>query len=175
MALNPYLGTMVPFAGLFAPKGWSFCNGQLLPINQNQALFSLLGTNYGGNGTTNFALPDMRGRIAIGDGSGPGLSARSIGNQPGFESIALNSTQLPIHTHQVRVIPSEGTSSLLTGKCLAKASDGRDRWSSTGAGAGVMGASSVNSAGTGAPHDNMQPGLVINWIIAIQGLFPPRN
>ena len=154
----------------FPPKGWAFCNGQLLPINQNQALFSLLGTTYGGNGSTNFALPNLQGRRAIHVGNGYGL-----GQQGGQEVHTLTTAELPMHTHAFQAATSVGTQdSPVNGYLAASAVD----VPYAAANAPVLGASTsatVTATGGSQPHENRPPFLVLNYIIALQGIFPSRN
>lgn len=165
---EPFLGTILLFGGTFAPAGWALCEGQLLPISQNTALFSILGTTYGGNGTTNFALPDLRGRVPLGFGSAPGLSSYVEGQTGGVESITLTSSQIPGHQHlQPASNGDEGTNRPnnavpARGGVYASASDG-------------SALAPTSSVGGGQPHENRQPFLVMNYIIALEGIFPSRN
>ncbi|WP_275315184.1 phage tail protein [Tenacibaculum bernardetii] len=182
------------FAGNFAPRGWAFCDGQLLSIAQNQALFSLLGTTYGGDGRTSFGLPDLRGRVAIGPRSGPGLSDYGLGQKGGTQSNFLNSTQLPSHNHLV-IINNNGTVSIPVNTEAGNedeanpgagvlANTGADNFSSEATATAQYSGSPIaiqgitaSTANTGAnqPIENRQPYLAINYIIATQGLFPSRN
>ena len=163
--MDPFLGEirLVPFT--FAPRGWAFCEGQLLPINQNQALFALLGTNFGGNGKTTFALPDLRGRVPVGAGLAASGSAYTVGAAGGQESTKLTVTQLPPHAHQVRA------SSRTTGKSPANAVPAAGGSYSTTHNV-TMAADMLARVGGGRAHDNRQPYLTLNWIIALQGIFP---
>lgn len=181
-AQEPYLGNIVMFAGTFAPRGWAFCEGQLLPINQNQALFSILGTTYGGDGRTTFALPDLRGRAPVSAGNGPGLSDRRLGARFGVETVTLNTTQIPQHNHtasttaQIAVSTDADTELNANGNVLANHLNAFN--SSATPGASLAGASStivVANAGGSQSHNNMQPSVAIHYIIALQGLFPSRN
>ncbi len=169
----PYLGEimLVPFT--FAPRVWAFCNGQLLPINQNQALFSLLGTTYGGNGTTNFALPNLQGRVAIHRGQGPGLTNRFLGEQGGEQAHTLLVGALPAHTHTARAA-SSGANSAAPTSALVPAQNPSliPEWGTTAN--ATMGAGAITNTGGGQPHQNLQPYLVLNYVIALQGIFPPR-
>jgi microcystin-dependent protein len=164
------------FAGNFAPRNYAFCNGQLLAINSNPALFSLLGTTYGGNGVTTFALPDLRGRVPIHFGTLPGGSTYSLGELGGYENETLSVPQLPAHTHGATAGTAPSASSLPAtetdpaGHVFAAPTDGSFAYSPTAAG----GAAS-SSAGGGQSHTNMQPSLCINYCIALQGIFPSRN
>ena len=161
--MDPLLGMIVLFAGNFAPRGWAFCNGQLLSIAQNTALFSILGTTYGGDGRTTFALPDLRGRVPLhaGASTGPGLSHRELGERGGSESVALTGAQLPPHQHTLQAAPEANGDP--AGGILAAATDEKRGQTVTGV------------AGGGQPHDNMQPYLGLNYIIALQGIFPSRD
>lgn len=160
------------FGGNYAPRGWAFCAGQLLPIAQNTALFSILGTTYGGNGTTTFALPDLRGRVPMSSGTGQGLTPRTLGEMAGEENHTLISTEMPAHNHQARCNNSgaasgrpEGAVPGVSGSAIYdSASDGT-----------AMNAQMITPAGGSQPHNNMQPYTVVNFIIALEGIFPPRN
>jgi microcystin-dependent protein len=175
---EPFLGEIRMFAGNFAPKGWALCNGQIMSIAQNTALFSLLGTFYGGNGTSTFALPDLRGRLAVNQGQGPGLSLYSIGEQTGTENVTLLSTQMPAHTHLVNASTGAGDLGNPSGAILAAPYD------STGnAGTGYtktaantqMAPNAVGIAGGSQPFSIVQPVLAVTFIIALVGIFPSRN
>lgn len=168
---EPFLGEIRMFGFNFAPVGWAQCNGQLLPINQNQALFALLGTQYGGNGTTNFALPDLRSRIALHEGQGPGLSNYVIGEVTGQETVTLQSTQLPAHSHTVQA-GTDATTKDPTNAFPGFASSGA---AYTGTGGANMNAAMVGSTGGGQPFSVVQPLLVLNFCIALEGIFPSRN
>lgn len=159
------------FAGNFAPRTWAFCNGQLLSIAQNTALFSILGTTYGGNGTTNFALPDLRGRVPVGTSQGPGLTDKQLGEVSGVETVTLISTQIPSHTHSLLAGGSPTTADP-TGATLPV---GQSRIYGSGPVSAAMSAASVGTAGGNQPHTNMQPYLGMNYIICLQGIFPSRN
>lgn len=174
------MGEIRMFAGNFAPRGWAFCNGQLLSISTNSALFSLLGTTYGGNGTTTFALPDLRGRSPIGTGQGPGLSNYSLGQTGGTESQTLNSSNLPIHNHTVAnsASTSEGTSNTPgSDKVLAKAVT-PDRQEvniyTTASPDTSLKTNTSGTAGNSIPLATRAPFLAINYIIAVEGIYPSR-
>ncbi len=170
---TPFIAQITMFGGNFAPRGWAFCDGQILSISQNTALFSLLGTTYGGNGQTTFALPDLRGRTPIGPRQGAGLSNYNLGQKGGTETVTLNQTELPAHTHQVtaRASTNEATDTEPTNNFLAT---GNQYTSSSNT---DLNANAVQAANTGGnqPHENRQPFLAINYIIALQGIFPSRN
>lgn len=171
---TPILGEIRNFGFNFPPRFWAQCAGQLLPIAQNAALFSLLGTTYGGNGTTNFALPDLRGRTPIGFGQGPGLSNYTQGQAAGTESTTLLSTNLPSHTHTLNAKTGVGNQGAPTGHVLA-ASDQRNSQYTSAAADTTLAATAIGSTGSGVPISNMQPYLATNYCIALQGIFPSRN
>lgn len=171
---------MVGFS--FAPRGWAFCYGQLLPIAQNQALFSLLGTTYGGDGRTTFALPDLRGRCAVGMGQGPGLSNYSQGEMAGQEHVTLIQTQIPAHTHALTASSANGTVSDPTNAVIANNQVTIERGNTVpgnafnpGPANTVMNPQAIQPAGGSQPHENRQPYTAMNYIIALQGIFPSRN
>ncbi len=160
---EPFLGQLMPFAGNFAPSGWALCEGQLLSISQYTALFSILGTTYGGNGTSNFALPDLRGRVPIGFGQGPGLSLYDLGEEGGAETI----TEVPDHDHAITANAGLATTDAPSGAVVA------------GGGSYAAGTDGTLLAPTGgagvASVSVMNPYLVVNWVIALEGIFPSRN
>jgi microcystin-dependent protein len=162
------------FAGNFAPRGWAFCDGQLLAVADNDALFSLLGTIYGGDGRTTFGLPDLRGRIPIHAGSGPGLSPRNLGSKAGDEAVAVTSGQLPGHTHQLRGVDDTNPTEDPNGAVLAHPVKNAYR-APFGAPNFDLDASSLQAAGGGATHDNLMPTLCVNFIIALVGIYPSRS
>ncbi len=170
---EPFLSEIRIFSFNFAPKGWALCNGQLLPINQNQALFSLLGTTYGGNGQTNFALPNLRGRASIHEGSG-----HTLGEAAGSTAVTINIQQLPTHTHlltnNMAVVDANMNATLGVPGGNNWANNGKQQWS-TSALNGVMNPQAVGNVGGSQPHTNMQPYLVLNFCIALQGIFPSQN
>ncbi|HTL97927.1 MAG TPA: tail fiber protein [Holophagaceae bacterium] len=176
---TPFLGEIRITGFNFPPKGWAMCNGQLLAINQNQALFSILGTTYGGNGITTFALPDLRSRVPMHWGNGAGLSPRSLGEVGGEETVTLTSTQVPYHGHAMTVIAAAGTTNNPNGALLAQA-----KLASNSAQVNSFGPASggevalfpeVGSAGSGQPHTNLPPVQCLNYVIALSGIFPSRN
>lgn len=170
---EPFLGEIRYFSFDFAPKGWARCAGQILPINQNQALFSLLGTQYGGNGQTTFALPNLQGRACGHYGQGPGLSPRNIGEVTGSESVTLTAAQLPSHNHGVRTSASLGTAENPQGHYATPNADPRSRnlYATTGP---AQIAVTTNTGGS-QPHSNIQPYLVVNPCICLVGIFPSRS
>lgn len=175
---EPFIGQVMLFAGNFAPRGWAFCQGQILSIAQNTALFSILGTTYGGNGQTTFALPDLRGRVAIGTGQGPGLPVINLGQMDGAPTHTLIITEMPAHNHtaQAQGNSGSGDSSSPNGNTWAT-STSRDNVYINAAPNGPMAANTVTVgiAGGSQPHNNMQPYLGMNYIIAIEGIYPSRN
>lgn len=169
---EPFVGEVRMFAGNFAPRGWAFCDGQLLAVSQNDALFSLLGTIYGGDGRTTFGLPDLRGRIPIHAGSGPGLSPRRLGAKAGAENETLTVNQLPSHTHgPVRGNPAAASDQIPTGEVNATSSV--DIYTSSGN--ANMASQAVTNVGGSRSHTNLQPFLCIYFIIALVGIYPSRQ
>lgn len=171
--MDPFLGEIRMFAGNFAPKDWAFCNGQLLPIAQNTALFALLGVQYGGDGRTNFALPNLQGRVPIHQGQGPGLTLRQIGETGGEAAVTLNSAQLPSHMHALRAAEAATTGTASGAVALAPGGGGAAIYRS-GGNRVAMDKATVGPAGSGGPHNNLQPYLAVNFIIALAGIFPSR-
>ena len=169
--MDPFIGEIRPAAFNFAPTGWALCQGQTIPISQNTALFSLLGTTYGGNGQTTFSLPNLQGRVALHNGQGPGLSSYDLGEVNGESSIVLNAAQMPLHSHNVTGSSAGANSNSPTGRFPAVAA--RNCYGPNAN--GFMSPEAVIAQGAGQPHNNMQPYLVINYIIAMQGVFPQRN
>ncbi|MBV8037265.1 phage tail protein [Roseateles sp.] len=169
---NPFLGELKLIGFNFAPKGWAFCNGQLLAIAQNQALFSLLGTTYGGDGRVNFALPDLRGRAPLHYGGSDGIV---LGQRGGASTVTLTASQLPAHAHALLATSDLANASVPGGAVpAAKPRGGMNRFAPVGSDT-VMGASSLAPAGGSQPHANMQPSLTMNWVISLVGIFPSRN
>jgi microcystin-dependent protein len=175
---DPFVAEIRIFPFNFAPKGWAMCNGQILPLSQNTALFSLLGTTYGGDGKSNFALPNLQGSAPMHPGQGPGLSLHDLGEIGGSQTVTLLESEIPNHAH-------------LVGRALADAGDSvtpvASVWAQTAAGRGAaalyheapatgkMNPQSLGAAGGDQPHNNMQPYLTLNFCIALQGVFPPRT
>jgi microcystin-dependent protein len=172
---SPFIAEIRMGGWNFAPRGWAFCSGQILSIAQNTALFSLLGTTYGGNGQTTFALPDLRGRTPIGEGQGPGLSPRSLGEAGGQENVTLLSTQLPAHTHAAQGVSTGGTTTDPNGAVWASSVGGRTPPPLYAAPGNPQSMAPTNPSGGSQPHSNLQPLLAINFVIALQGIFPSRN
>jgi microcystin-dependent protein len=168
----PFVGEIRIFAGNFAPKGWALCNGQLLPISPNTALFSLLGTAFGGNGVSTCALPNLQSRVPLGSGQGPGLTDRARGNLLGEESHALIGPEMPAHTHSLGASAANGNSDAVAGNVMARSAAGIPQFHVTAD--ATLHSSVVGTTGGGQPHNNMQPYLTLNFIIALQGSFPPQ-
>jgi microcystin-dependent protein len=169
---DPFLAEIRIFPFNFAPRGWAFCDGQLMPLSQNTALFALLGTTYGGDGKSTFALPDLQGRVPMQPGQGQGLSPRDLGESSGAETITLLTSEMPLHSHNLVVSEGDGLERFPGGQLLA-----------TGIGVGQYGPTSTNTtlspqalapAGGSLPHNNMQPYLTLYFNIALQGIFPQR-
>lgn len=163
---SPFIGTIAIAAFNFAPRGWATCDGQVLPIAQNTALFSLLGTQYGGNGTTTFALPDLRGRAPVGVGQGAGLTPFQMGQTAGVETVALQASQMPAHTHRqmayaAATTPEPGGAVLAPAPSRAFRPDG-----------GTFATATLGRFGDGQPHDNRQPYLALTYCIALTGIYP---
>lgn len=173
--MEPLLGQIMLFSGNFAPRGWAFCDGQQLDIAENEALFSLLGTTYGGDGRTKFGLPDLRGRVPIHAGHGTGLSPRDIGQKVGAEAVALDATQLPEHHHDLLVAETGQRAASTSRTAIGTPDLYTDAPQSNGAEDTPLKHRTTGKSGGGAPHDNMQPSLCINFIIALEGRFPSRN
>ena len=173
---EPFLAEIRIFAGNFAPRGWAFCNGQLLPIAQNTALFSLIGTTYGGDGRTTTALPNLKGRAPMHPGRGPGLTARRLGERGGTETVTLTEAQMPQHPHTLRGSVENGDQGSLTANViLGRSRNGQLYQTNTSANLAAMNANSLANAGGSQAHNNMQPFLTINFIIALVGLYPSRG
>ena len=183
--MEAFIGTIMLFGGNYAPEGWMFCHGQLLPVNQYAALYSILGMTYGGNGTTNFALPDLRGRVPAGFAQGPGLTNYALGARFGAETVTLTANQLPAHTHAATVTVNAGTdanlSNVATGKALSSDAKGgdvppmmyTDSANTTKLRADAATAT-VAAAGGNQAHENRQPSLAMNYIMCVNGLWPSR-
>lgn len=173
-AMEPFIGEMMMTAANFCPRGWADANGQLLPIAQNQALFSLLGTIYGGDGRTTFGLPDMRGRLAIHTGQGAGLTNRKQGDVGGAENHALTVNEMPEHTHNLMASKHSASNKSPSGRVLAKPR--RNTYASSGSvSLTQMASSSLEATGSTQPHNNMPPFLTVRFCVALQGIYPSRN
>jgi microcystin-dependent protein len=167
----PFIGEVRLFGGNFAPRGYAFCNGQILSIAQNTALFSILGTTYGGNGQTTFALPDLRGRVPVGFGQGPGLSSRTLGETIGTETVTLTANEIPLHGHAMQALSGaanagQGPSTSLGTATAALYGSGPTQ---------VLAGAGLSASGGGQAHNNMAPSLAVHFIIALEGVFPSRN
>ena len=173
---NPFLAEIRIFTGGFAPKGWALCDGQLMPLSQNTALFSLLGTTYGGNGTSNFALPNLQGCAPMQAGQGPGLSLRDLGETAGEQTVTLLQTEMPAHSHSALGIASNNQASPANNAWGSgtKAS-GATVYVASGSAQVMMSPFATSIAGGNLPHNNMTPFLGLTFIIALQGVFPARS
>lgn len=174
--MDPFVAEIRIFPFNFAPKGWAWCDGQLLPLSQNTALFSLLGTTYGGNGKSNFALPDLQGRAPMHPGQGPGLSLHDLGETGGSETVSLLESEIPSHSHGLRATVEDGTQGSLTpGITVATSVGGMLYQSNTSGNTVEMNPSALAPAGGDQPHNNLMPYLTFYFCIALQGVFPPRG
>jgi microcystin-dependent protein len=169
---DPFVAEIRIFPFTFPPKGWAFCNGQLLPLSQNTALFSLLGTTYGGDGKSTFALPDLQGSAAMHPGQGSGLSLRDLGEIGGAESITLLQTEMPFHTHALTAAALPGDQSIPTENLTATTA--ADKLYAPSGTVATLAPQALPPAGGSLPHNNMQPYLTLNFNIALQGVFPQR-
>lgn len=174
---DPFVAEIRIFPFNFAPKGWAFCNGQLLPISQNTALFSLLGTTYGGDGKSTFALPNMQGNAPMHPGQGPGLSLHDLGETGGSETVTLLQTEIPIHNHTIAThnLDAAGLQNPAPTVILAKSSQGNAYQTNATQNLVQLAFQALTPAGGSLPHNNMQPYLTLNFNIALQGVFPPRT
>ena len=174
---EPFLGEIKIVGFNFAPRGWALCDGQLLPISQNQSLFSLFGTYYGGDGRTTFGLPELRGRFPMHQGSGPGLTPRSIGLRSGNESVAMSVNQMPSHNHAGTVVSSadEGDRTDPAGAYHARPEDPVQPYGGTAGGTMAAGGVQISNTGSGQAAPNMPPFIVLNFVVALTGLYPSRK
>jgi microcystin-dependent protein len=178
---SPFVSEITIFAFQFAPRGWAFCQGQLLPISQNTALFSLLGTMYGGNGTSTFALPNLQDQTAVAFGQGPGLSDYTQGEQVGVPNVTLLTTEMPLHNHFWNATTDRGTTTAASGNVTATGAAGSPQQPTVGkiyssnAPNQTFAPTELSTTGSSLPHNNMQPYLTLNFCIAMQGVFPPRG
>lgn len=177
---QPFLGQITLYPYNFAPLGWALCEGQLLPISQYTALFSLLGTQFGGDGRTNFGLPDLRGRVAIGQGQGPGLSSYAMGEVFGTEAVALTTATSPFHSHAFPAVAGAATTNAPAGALPAEGHlSGRgavavNAYAAPGPAVNLAAGQVAAASSAGVAHNNLQPYLTLNWCIALQGVFPSR-
>ena len=172
--MDPFVGEIRAFGFNFAPRGWALCQGQLLPITQNTALFALLGTQYGGDGRSTFALPNLQGRVPINAGQGPGLSDYSQGAVLGSPTVTLNNTQLPPHVHSLNADRNNVTTGTPTNNLFGKTANRLGTLYTMVGNTTLMAGGVVENTGGTQAHDNMQPFLVLNYCIALQGIFPQR-
>jgi microcystin-dependent protein len=171
---DPFVAEIRIFPFNFAPKGWALCDGQLLPISQNTALFSLLGTTYGGDGKSTFALPDLQGRAPMHSGQGPGLSLHDLGETGGSETVTLLESEIPAHTHSLMSLGAPANRTNPIGNTIARVSGG-NAFVTPPAAMASMAPEALPPAGGDQPHNNMQPYLTLNFNIALQGVYPPRS
>lgn len=170
---TPYIGEIRIFAGNFPPRGYQFCAGQLLPISQYSALFALIGTTYGGDGQTTFGLPDLRGRVPMHQGTGPGLTTRTLGQSFGTETVTLTSAQMPAHGHGVLCNNGTGVTNPANG--FWAQTSGVSGYGAPATANASVNAGSIGNSGGNQPHNNLMPLLSLNFIIALEGVFPSRN
>ena len=169
---NPFVGEIRMFGGNFEPNGWAFCNGQLLSIGNNEILFTLIGTTYGGDGQNTFALPDLRGRVPIHQGSGAGPSSRSLGETGGRETVTLTLAQMPAHSHSLNASPTAASAAAGPGGVLAASTT---QIYGAGTPATPMDGAAVTPVGGNQPHQNMAPFQAVNFIIALFGIYPSQS
>ena len=174
---DPFVAEIRIFPFQFAPKGWAFCDGQILPISQNTALFSLLGTTYGGDGKSTFALPNMQGNAPMHPGQGPGLSLHDLGEVGGSDTVTLLESEIPVHNHLINThnLDAGGLQNPAPTVMLAKSSQGNAYQTTVNANIVQMAPQALSPAGGSLPHNNMQPYLTLSFCIALQGVFPPRS
>jgi microcystin-dependent protein len=172
---DPFVAEIRIFPFNFAPRGWAWCDGQLMPLSQNTALFSLLGTTYGGNGKSNFALPDLQGRAAMHPGQGPGLSLHDLGETGGSETVTLLESEIPAHSHTVRGSSDDADLKAPSPNRSLARSIGGFAYNTSSSGLQPMAAEALAPAGGDQPHNNLMPYLTFYFCIALQGVFPPRG
>jgi microcystin-dependent protein len=171
---DPFVAEIRIFPFDFAPKGWAFCDGQLLPLSQNTALFSLLGTTYGGDGRSTFALPNLQGRASMHPGQGPGLSPHGLGETGGSETVLLSESAVPAHSHTMMAQSNPAGTKTPTGNAVARPARGTP-YAPASANVVAMSSQALAPAGGQTPHNNMMPYLTVRFCIALQGVFPPRS
>ena len=176
----PFVGEIRAFGFNFAPQGWALCNGQTLSINQNQALFALIGTSYGGDGVQTFMLPNLQGRLAVGGGQGPGLQNYTVGESTGEPTHQLATAEMPAHGHSINAYSAPPNPTYVPGPAVILASASTDQSGNPGVlayGSGTLNTTiaPLGNSGGGVPHENQMPYLVMNYCIALQGIFPSRN
>jgi microcystin-dependent protein len=172
--MDPFVAEIRIFPFNFAPKGWAFCDGQILPLSQNTALFSLLGTTYGGDGKSNFALPNMQGNVPMHPGQGPGLSLHDLGETGGSETVSLLESEIPAHSHAWMASNRAGNDQSPVNELFAGGVGGITLYAVPGA-LTQLSPNAITPAGGDQPHNNMQPYLTLNFCIALQGVYPPRT
>jgi len=172
---DPFLGQVIAVGFNFAPVGWQLCDGSLLPISQNPALFSLLGTTFGGDGQATFGVPDLRGRVVLGAGQGPGLQPYVLGAIGGAESVALTSAQFASHTHALAAATTATTPTPGTGVVLGTPAAATPMYASAGASSTLAGSTVTASSGGGGAHENRQPTTTVTYIISLTGVYPSRS
>jgi len=174
--MDPFVAEIRIFPFNFAPKGWAFCDGQILPLSQNTALFSLLGTTYGGDGKSNFALPNMQGNAPMHPGQGPGLSLHDLGETGGSDTVSLLESEIPSHSHALMASSTNSSKPGPAGNALARISGGATPYlAPSGAPLANFSDNALAPAGGDQPHNNLQPYLTLNFCIALQGVYPPRT
>ncbi len=172
---QPYVGETRMFAGNFAPAGWAFCSGQLLPISENETLFQLIGTTYGGDGQSTFALPDLQGRLPVHQGQGPGIGQNyTLAQMAGVEEVTLNTNQIPLHNHAMLAVGLPGSSASPSGVFYAKSTSNTPYTNDTSTGLIPLNNTTILPLGGSQPHSNFQPYLCVNFIISLFGLFPTQ-
>jgi microcystin-dependent protein len=173
--MDPFVAEIRIFPFNFAPKGWAFCDGQILPLSQNTALFSLLGTTYGGDGKSNFALPDMQGNVPMHPGQGPGLSLHDLGETGGSDTVTLLESEIPSHSHGVMATAQQALVRQPMPTVGLARSSGTPAYNSTVTNLQMLASQTIAPAGGDQPHNNLQPYLTLNFCIALQGVYPPRT
>jgi len=174
--VDPFVAEIRIFPFNFAPKGWAFCDGQILPLSQNTALFSLLGTTYGGDGKSNFALPNMQGNAPMHPGQGPGLSLHDLGETGGSDTVSLLQSEIPAHSHAFRAdLQDNADTNVVSASASFARSTGGSLYQDAASGNAFLSENALAPVGGDQPHNNMQPYLTLNFCIALQGVYPPRT